>query len=150
VIFAMRRLHMTEFWLKNKSGRCECWHASAATHRVKQFSTQRTFMLERGVVGRPRPMERGRGPVEVMLVGGDVRQLHRGPLNLGFRVRDRALEGRGSGIIASDSGKPRAFSVKSRFWAQTFTNFFFAFRIQILYINIFLWRPNFFLDLGLD
>ncbi len=52
--------------------------------------------------GRPRPVERGRGPVEVMLVGGDVRQLHPGPLNLGFRVRVRALEGRGSGIIASD------------------------------------------------
>ncbi len=58
-------------------------------------------------------MERGRGPVEVMLVGGDVRQLHPGPLNLGFRVRVHALEGRGSGIIASDSCKPRAFSVKA-------------------------------------
>ena len=56
-------------------------------------------MLKRGEVGRPRPVERGRGPVEVMLVGGDVRQLHRGPLNLGFRVRVRALEERGVGTL---------------------------------------------------
>ncbi len=48
-------------------------------------------------------MKRRRGPVEVMLVGGDVRQLHPGPLNLGFRVRVRALEERGSDIIACDS-----------------------------------------------
>jgi hypothetical protein len=83
-------------------------------------------MLERGVVGRPRPMERGRGPVEVMLVGGDVRQLHPGPLNLGFRVRVRALEGRGSGIIASDSCKLER-SVKKPFLNTNFHKFLVRF-----------------------